>query len=49
MYFCRFLEELRERQKETEKCLIKGIADIVLEYVRSHDMYIEQYIIICVY
>ena len=31
--YCRFLEELRARQNETT--IIKGIADIVLEYV-SH-------------
>ena len=31
--FCRFLEELRARQNET--AVIKGIADIILEYVST--------------
>lgn len=34
--FCRFLEELRARQKDTA---IRGIADIVLEYVSTHTMF----------
>ena len=33
--FHRFLEELRARQKETDTCIIRGIADIVLEYVSN--------------